>query len=606
MFKFFNNFFYDLNLIVKVLIAPIAIAILLFIVITFSLINLYQQKYVMGTFYDVRISHLHQVEDITDKLKTMNMNLYRLISWVSLNYPAEKIDGIVKEQREVLDGLISGIHGFASQKDLTPEERSLLVSTSSDINFYANDAKIVIEMASSDPGMAAMTIGSVENKFTLLKNDLRALEDVEEYSGKSSYNNMSLNFIKAIIIFGIVIFFSIIIILLLVRAVASWFGCVVTQFDMVSKKVESGDINVKLDIQSKDELGKLSLVFNQVITRLNESYGVIREMSGKIDLNSEDLSSKSAFLSSSNAKQAESSRSVFDTMGEYLKSLESNSSNIEKQMGTVSDAAAAIGQLNNGVQNIVRNIGELKKTIVENARIARENKENFSAFEKNIVNIGEFLEGISKSIRKIEEHSENIDQILTVIRSISDETNMLAMNAAIEAAHAGDAGEGFAIVASEVRKLSESSSKSATEIGVIINSIKEGIRDAGTKLEAGSANTKNIGDSARQSGKSLDQLMETIETVNNMAADIAAVTQEQGKSALEIQRHSESLKSLSMDINQAMTHQKEGANKIIDSINQVSSSIEENSIASEDLTRLAENLKKDSRSLVEILNGKSK
>jgi|GEM_PF-4178039 methyl-accepting chemotaxis protein len=603
MFNIFNKFFYNLNLIVKVLIAPVAIIVLLFIVITFSLLDLNNQKQIMGELYNVRISHLHQIQEINDRLKTVNMNLYRLIGWVSLNYPDNKITELSDEQRDALQSQVDSLRNFSiSNKNISAQEKSLLDDIRKKADLYANEAKLVLGMVKSDPGMAAMSIANAESAYNNLNDTMHALEYAEEESGRVSYNHMTMNFAGASLFFAIIIIISLLIIVILVKAVSSWFSCVVEQFDNVSKNVESGNLSVKLEIDSKDEIGKLSLVFNKVINRLTESYDVIRDTSRKIDINSEELASKSFLLSSSNEKQASSSRNVFETMEEYLKALENNSSTIEKQIGTISDAASAIGQLNSGVQGIVKNIVDLKKMIGQNAKIARENKENFSAFEKNIESIGEFLTAISDSIHKFEEYSENIDQILTAIRSISDETNMLAMNAAIEAAHAGDAGEGFAIVASEVRKLSESSSKSATEIGIIINSIKDGIRDAGSKLESGSANTKNIADSARQSGKSLEELMETIETVNNMATDIASVTEEQGKSALEIQRYSEKLKIFSLDINKVMSDQKEGAVKIIESVNQVSNSIEENTKASEDISRLADSLKNDSRSLSDSLN----
>jgi methyl-accepting chemotaxis protein len=585
------------------MIAPITITVLLVIVIIISLFNLDSQKKTVGELYDVRISHLRKVEEINENLKTLNMNLYRLLSWSSLNYPADKIEGFSKEQADFLGDQISNIADFSGGKDLIPQEKTLLKSLSGNMDFYANDARLIIALARTDPGLAGMSIASVESKYTLLNNNLKALVEVEEYAVKSSYNNMGLYFVSAFVFFGIISAVTILLLVMLAVAVTAWIGCIVGQFEKVSREFEEGNLNVELDIQNRDELGKLAKVFNSLIARLRESYMVIGEMSRRIGRNSEDLSSRSNLLSESSEKQAQSSKNVFDIMGEYLKALENNSSSIEKQMGIISDAVAAIAQLNSGVQNIVRNIDDLKKKIAENARIAADSRENFKAFEKNVLNIGEFLEGLAISIHKFEEYSENIDQILTVIRNISDETNMLAMNAAIEAAHAGDAGEGFAIVAKEVRKLSESSASSATEIGVIINSIKDGIKEAGSRLEAGSANTKNIADSARDSGKSLEELMITIETVNKMAAEIADVTQGQGKSALEIQKHSESLKSFSIGINKAMAQQKDGANRIIDTISQVSSSIEENARASEDLSRLAEALKNDSRKLAETVHG---
>jgi methyl-accepting chemotaxis protein len=599
MFSFFNKYFNNAKMIFKVTVAPVVIAALLLIAIVTSLFFLYDQRQVIGELYNIRIAHLNRVEQINNDLMSLNMNLYRLASLANLNYPADKIEELSKELRSSLSAQANNFQLFINEKDLLPEEKSLLAAASSNFELYFNDARIIIDTVRTDPGIASRTIINAEDLYYQLHNNLAALEKVEDFAGKTSYSKINSHLWISMVFFIIIILISAIIISIIVRSITSWFGNVIDQFGLVSKRVETGDLNITLDIKSKDELGKLTQLFNSILKRLNESYGIIREMSGKIDIKSKDLTSKSSLLSASSEKQALQSRAVFENMGKYLKALEENSSSIEKQLITISDAASAIGELNNGVQNMIRSIDDLKKNIIENSKIAAINRENFAAFEKNIATIGEFFNDLSNSIKRFEEYSENIDQILRVISDISEQTSMLAMNAAIEAAHAGTAGEGFAIVASEVRKLSESTAKSVTEIGAFISSIKSGIRESTEKLVSGSANTRSIAESARESGKSLEKLINSIETVNNMAANISAVTQDQGISASKIQGHSESLKTFSIDLNNAMKEQGEGAKKIIETISQVSSSIEDNVKAIEELADLSLTLKNDSRQLAE-------
>ncbi len=597
MFKFFNN----LKLLTKVIITPVIISVFLAAIILIALVFLNDQKNVVGSFYSIRYSHLHDVEEINHQLLTQNMNIYKLISWVSLKYPSDRIDELIKEQKDMLTEQVSALGLLLNDKNLIPEETGLIKKAAVNMNLYAENVRIVIDIIRTDTKGASSTLNNAENNFNNLRDNLQALESVEDFAGKNSFDKINLNFGLAIIVFIIVFIVSGLAVFSLISSVSSWFSHVIIQFNSVTKAIEKGDLGVTLKIDFKDELGNLARSFNKILVRLNESYAVIREMSENIDGNSEVLLSKSGLLSISSEKQAESSMSVFDTTSEYLHSIENSSGRIEKQMGIISTAASSINTLNDGIQNIVVCISDLKKEISENARMTAESRDKFVLFEKNILSIGKFLEDFSISIHKFEEYSENIDQILTVIRDISEQTSMLAMNAAIEAAHAGSAGEGFAIVASEVRKLSESSAKSATEIGTIINSIKNGIREAADKLATGSASTKLIAESASESGKSLEQILETVSKIDRMAMEIASTTQEQGRSAMDILKHSESLKTFSVDINRALLEQRGGAGKIISAIETVSSSTEENVKSAEDLAALAKSLKEDSRKLAQTV-----
>ena len=171
---------------------------------------------------------------------------------------------------------------------------------------------------------------------------------------------------------------------------------------------------------------------------------------------------------------------------------------------------------------------------------------------ENIKSVQERSLGLKQDMAGLDQQSRDIGTVLTLIRDIADQTNLLALNAAIEAARAGEAGRGFAVVADEVRKLAEKTMNATREVESAIEAIQQGTDKSATTVEDAVAAIEEVTGMAQDSGRSLEEISALAEDSSSRAAAIATAATEQSAAAEEINRHISDVNVLSATMAEAM------------------------------------------------------
>ena len=260
-----------------------------------------------------------------------------------------------------------------------------------------------------------------------------------------------------------------------------------------------GDLTRRLDVQSRDEIGQLATAFNRFVERIHHS---IREVS-------------SAALG------------VNEGAKRVLLASNASLSNFDEQSTRTNSVAAAINELGAAAQEIANNASDAS----QQASAARQQAEDGRQVVERTIEVMNELSGkISASCVNIEalnSKTVNIGQILEVIKGISQQTNLLALNAAIEAARAGEAGRGFAVVADEVRSLAGRTQTSAAEIQQMIEALQIGARESVTTMTESQQHSEESVSIANLAGTRLGSVTQRIGEIDNVNQSVAAATEEQ-------------------------------------------------------------------------------
>jgi len=287
--------------------------------------------------------------------------------------------------------------------------------------------------------------------------------------------------------------------------------------DMVEDIAQGeGDLTKRLQVESSDELGDLAQGFNSFLDKLHGVISEVATSAEQVASASEEMSANSATMASSAESQNDQVRQVATAMQQMSATVHEVSENSNRAADSARQAAETACQGGAIVEDSVTRMRAIAESVRETAQ----------------------------KVQALGTRSDQIGRIVNVIDDIADQTNLLALNAAIEAARAGEQGRGFAVVADEVRKLAERTTKATKEIAEMIEKVQSETHLAVERMQAGTQQVEQGVEATGQAGESLRRIIEQAEHVGEVVTHIATAATEQWSATEQVNNHMDQINKL--------------------------------------------------------------
>ena len=285
-----------------------------------------------------------------------------------------------------------------------------------------------------------------------------------------------------------------------------------------------GDLTKRLVIHGNDEFGALGTSFNRFVERIHTSIREVSSATGQVN----------------------------EVALRVVAASNSSMYNSDQQASRTSSVAAAINQLGAAAQEIARNAAQASNQASDARGLAEDGQQVVERSIKAMNQLSSMLSASSTNIESLNSKTVNIGQILEVITSISQQTNLLALNAAIEAARAGEAGRGFAVVADEVRNLAHRTQESAQQVQTMIEELQVGARESVSTMSDSQRHSQDSVEIANLAGERLNSVTLRIGEIDGMNQSVATATEEQ----------TAVVESINVDITEINTLNQEGVENL--------------------------------------------
>ncbi|MCL2608545.1 MAG: methyl-accepting chemotaxis protein [Treponema sp.] len=345
-----------------------------------------------------------------------------------------------------------------------------------------------------------------------------------------------------------------------------------------------GDLTVRIPEAGNDEVAKVSRHFNQTIEKIRALVLSIKERAVTLSDIGSDLTSNMtetaaamnqivANIQSIKVRVVNQSASVTETNA----TMEQVTENIGKLGESVQRQTYAVSQSSSAIEEMLANIQSVTNTLKRNAANMNELKESSNSGRTSV-------QEVAGDIREIARESEGLMEINAVMENIASQTNLLSMNAAIEAAHAGDSGKGFAVVADEIRKLAESSGEQSKTIGTVLQKIKASIEkitrstdDVLQKFEAIDHGVRTVAEqedvirsAMEEQGEGSRQVLQSATQVSEITGQVKGGSVQMLEGSQEVIKESRNLELVTQEITNGMNEMAVGADEINRAVNNVS------------------------------------
>lgn len=340
-----------------------------------------------------------------------------------------------------------------------------------------------------------------------------------------------------------------------------------------AERIANGDLTTKIDYTAKDEIGKLATALSKMVNSLRES--------------ALNIERDSATVKQEASQVAAVSEEVSATIEELTAQVDNVNTNVNNASAAIEEMTSGIEEVAASAQNVAHASQKLSEEAQKVSNLANEGQKAILSISDVIVQTRQKADATFRIVEQLSESAKNIGEIVDTINSIAEQTNLLALNAAIEAARAGEAGRGFAVVADEIRKLAEESKQATQNIANILR----GIVDSSMKASEATKETVEIVNKAYSESdlvkSQFEQILQSIVRMSQMTENLAASAQEQSAAAEEM--------------SSAMDSASKSMVSVVEQMNEATMAIKQQADAISNVARTAENLDNIAEKLVETV-----
>ena len=381
-----------------------------------------------------------------------------------------------------------------------------------------NDQVLALSRAYKNDQARMLSSGDARRAYDAASKSINDAEELaqkamdDEVKATAGTYAQTRNLMLAVSIIGILACMSLAVVI--VNKVVKGLAIVVERIKDVAQG--EGDLTKRIEVQNDDELGELSRWFNTFMDKLHDIISQVAQSTEHIASATEEISS-SATQSSQGA---------------------------ETQKDQTNQVATAMQEMSSTVLQVSENSNKAAESAKKSGEMAKSGGQIVSETVTVIQNLANSTRDTATKIGELGKSSDQIGQIIGVIDDIADQTNLLALNAAIEAARAGEQGRGFAVVADEVRKLAERTTQATKEIAQMIKTIQEETRRAVDAMESGTKAVESGVESATKAGESLEAIIQASDQVGEMIMHIATAATQQSSATEQVNSNMEQIAKL--------------------------------------------------------------
>lgn len=476
----------------KVLVNNGMLMVILMLVLVFCLVQLNSNQKLLAE-EEAAVNVLTEIAEIEETFIEFRMAGTEFVVLLQ-NSSKAKRDQLYKELHEIFNNSEHPeIKAIAS--DFDNYYKQFLQASAAFINDEKMQGSLLLNKSTE---ISTKILNSLKAQYKEHKQEVaNIVEEVHHSNNMVSYSLYGLLVIMIVVGLGMSLF------------LANMISSGIQRLQGTIEQIENNnDLTQRADVNSNDEVGSLSAAFNRLVENLA---GIVSDVTQKSD----QLATAATELSAV---------------------TERTSSGIQKQSDEISQVATAMNEMSATVQEVASNAEQASSSADEGNNEATNGSRVVGQTISAISELSGDVQTSADVIEKLKGDSENIGTVLDVIKNIAEQTNLLALNAAIEAARAGEQGRGFAVVADEVRTLAQRTQESTTEIEALVDALQSGAQKAVDVMGQSREKAESTVSQAQLAGESLDAITQSVGNIVNMNIQIASAAEEQSATAEEINR----------------------------------------------------------------------